>query len=218
MKQFAVIFDMDGTLINNTPYHFQSWQVFFKNHNLGEIAEETYRNEISGTPIFDTLRRIFGTDTNIETLSRLREEKENYYRQLYAPHLAPVNGLETFLADLKSAGIKMAIASSATVPDIDFILGGIPIRQYFDVIIDGSQVSKGKPNPDIFLKAAAMLNTPPEDCVVFEDSLAGITAANAAGTKVAGITTGRKADALQPAHLVIDNYTGLTAQTLAALF
>ena len=218
MKQFAVIFDMDGTLINNTPYHFKSWQAFFKNHDLGEIAETTYRNEISGTPIFDTLRRIFGPDTDAETLSSLRDEKEEYYRELYAPHLAPVNGLEAFLADLKNAGVKMAIASSATVPDIDFVLGGVPIRHYFDVIIDGSQVNKGKPNPDIFLKAAAALNTPPEDCVVFEDSLAGITAANAAGTKVAGITTGRKAEALQPAHLIIDNYSGLTVQTLAALF
>jgi len=107
---------------------------------------------------------------------------------------------------LKSAGIKMAIASSATVEDIEFVLNKIPIRDDFEAIIDGSRVSKGKPNPQIFLKAAADLQARPEDCVVFEDSLAGIKAANAAGMKVVGITTGHKAEQLQPSSLVIDDY------------
>jgi beta-phosphoglucomutase len=218
MEQFAVIFDMDGTLIDNTPYHFKSWQAFFKNHQLGEISEHTYRSQMSGTPIFDTLRRIFGADTDADTLRKLRDEKEQFYRELYAPYMAPIAGLEAFLAELKNAGIKMAMASSATVADIDFILNGLPIRNYFEVIIDGSQVVNGKPNPDIFLKAAAALDTSPHRCVVFEDSVAGIAAANAAGTKVVGITTGNKAAALQPANLIIDDYTGLTVQTLSALF
>ena len=112
----------------------------------------------------------------------------------------------------------MAIASSATVGDIDFILNKIPIRQDFEVIIDGSRVSKGKPNPQIFLKAAEELKARPEDCVVFEDSIAGIKAGNAAGMKVIGITTGHTAAQLQPSSLVIDDYSTLTVQKLAALF
>ncbi|SDT48459.1 haloacid dehalogenase superfamily, subfamily IA, variant 3 with third motif having DD or ED/haloacid dehalogenase superfamily, subfamily IA, variant 1 with third motif having Dx(3-4)D or Dx(3-4)E/beta-phosphoglucomutase family hydrolase [Mucilaginibacter mallensis] len=218
MKNFTAIFDMDGTLIDNTPYHFKSWQALFKKHDLGTLTLETYRTEISGVPIIETLRRLFGDKYDEAGLHQLLEEKESYYREIYAPFLAPINGLENFLTALKDAGIKMAIASSATMEDIEFILNKIPIRDDFEAIIDGSRVSKGKPNPQIFLKAAEELKARPEDCVVFEDSLAGIKAANAAGMKVVGITTGHTADQLQPSGLVINDYTELTVQKLAALF
>ncbi|WP_091376216.1 HAD family hydrolase [Mucilaginibacter mallensis] len=218
LKNFTAIFDMDGTLIDNTPYHFKSWQALFKKHDLGTLTLETYRTEISGVPIIETLRRLFGDKYDEAGLHQLLEEKESYYREIYAPFLAPINGLENFLTALKDAGIKMAIASSATMEDIEFILNKIPIRDDFEAIIDGSRVSKGKPNPQIFLKAAEELKARPEDCVVFEDSLAGIKAANAAGMKVVGITTGHTADQLQPSGLVINDYTELTVQKLAALF
>jgi beta-phosphoglucomutase len=218
LKNFTAIFDMDGTLIDNTPYHFKSWQALFKKHDMGSLTLETYRTEISGVPIIETLRRLFGKDYDEAGLHALLEEKESYYREIYAPFLAPINGLENFLTALKDAGIKMAIASSATVEDIDFVLNKIPIRDDFEAIIDGSRVSKGKPNPQIFLKAAEEMKARPEDCVVFEDSLAGIKAANAAGMKVVGITTGHTVDQLQPSSLVINDYTELTVQKLAVLF
>lgn len=218
MKNFTAIFDMDGTLVDNTPYHFKSWQHLFKKYNLGELSVGTYKKEISGVPIIETMRQLFGDKYNEDGLKKLRDEKEDYYREIYAPFLRPINGLENFLSELKDAGIKMAMASSATMGDIDFILNRIPIRQDFEVIIDGSRVSKGKPNPQIFLKAATCLNANPADCVVFEDSLAGIKAANAAGMKVVAITTGHPATDLQPSNLVIDDYSTLTVQKLAVLF
>ena len=217
MKHFTAIFDMDGTMIDNTPYHFKSWQAFYKNHHLGEISREAYYRDISGVPIIDTMRRLYPDDDEAQ-LKQLVNEKEAYYRKIYEPFLAPINGLENFLTELKSAGIKMAIASSATMGDIDFILHKIPVRKNFEAIIDGSRVTKGKPNPQIFLKAAHDLNARPEDCVVFEDSLAGIKAANAAGMKVVAITTGHKAADLQPSSLVIDDYSTLTVARLTALF
>jgi len=111
------------------------------------------------------------------------------------------------------------MATSATVEDIEFILNKIPIRNDFNEIVNSSMVKKPKPDPQIFLKAAELLNTPPERCVVFEDSLAGITAANAAGMKVVGITTGHPAnDISSVVDLVIDDYTRLTSTELAALF
>lgn len=208
---------MDGTLIDNTPYHFKSWQAFFKNHGLGDITQETYKTDISGVPIIETLRRLF-PDVDETTLRGYLEEKEKFYREIYAPFLRPINGLENFLSELKDSGVKMAMASSATMEDIDFVLNKVPIRNDFEAIIDGSRVTKGKPNPQIFLKAAEELNAKPEDCVVFEDSLAGIQAANAAGMKVVAITTGHPAADLHPVNLVIDDYAGLTVQKLAALF
>ena len=215
---FAAIFDMDGTLIDNTPYHFKSWQALFKKYDKGDLSKERYYTEFSGVPVMETIRKIFGADHDETGLKALLEEKEEFYRQAYSPFVAPINGLENFLTGLKSAGVKMAMATSATVKDIDFILDRIPIRDDFDSIVNSTMVSKPKPNPQIFLKAAEQLGRKPADCVVFEDSLAGIKAANDAGMKVVGITTGHPAADLHPVDLVITDYTDLTVQKLAALF
>jgi beta-phosphoglucomutase family hydrolase len=215
---FAVIFDMDGTLVDNASYHFKAWQALLIQNGKGNLNEETYHKEINGVPIMNTLKNIFGDDTNEALLKELRKEKEDLYKTAYEPFIRPINGLENFLSDLKNAGIKMAIASSSTINSIDFVLSHVPIRQYFDVIIDGERVSRPKPNPQIFIKAADDLHMLYDRCIVFEDSLSGIKAANSAGMKVAGITTSHKAWALQPASLIINDYTGLTWQKLAQLF
>jgi len=215
---FAAIFDMDGTLIDNTPYHFKSWQAMYKKYGKGELSKQTYYSEISGVPVVDTIRRVFGEGMDEAGIQALLNEKEDFYQQAYAPFVAPINGLENFLTELKNAGVKMAMATSAIQRDIDFILDRIPIRDDFEAIVDSTMVSKPKPNPQIFLKAAERLNMPPEKCVVFEDSLAGIKAANAAGMKVVAITTGHPAAALHPVDIVINDYSELGIQKLAALF
>jgi len=147
---FAAIFDMDGTLIDNTPYHFKSWQALFKKYGKGELSKETYYKEISGVPVMETIKRIFGNDHDEAGLKALLNEKEDFYRREYAPYVAPVNGLENFLTVLKKAGIKMAMATSATVEDIDFILNKVPIRDDFNAIINSTMVSQPKPHPQIF--------------------------------------------------------------------
>jgi beta-phosphoglucomutase family hydrolase len=215
---FAVIFDMDGTLIDNTPYHFKSWQALFKKYGKGELTKQTYYTDISGVPVMQTIRRIFGDEYDEAGLEGLLNEKEDFYRKEYAPFVAPINGLENFLTELKNSNVKMAMATSATMQDIDFILDRIPIRDDFDAIVNSTMVSKPKPDPQIFLKAAEQLNMPPEKCVVFEDSLAGIKAANSAGMKVVAITTGHTAAELHPVNIVINDYSELTVQKLAALF
>jgi len=216
-KQFAAIFDMDGTMVANTPYHYKTWQTLYRKYSLGELSSETYKAEISGVPIMDTVSSLF-PDADEETLRSIAREKEQLYREIYKPFIAPVNGLENLLTELKDGGVKLAMASSASMDDIDFVLRYVKVRQYFDIIIDGNRVSKGKPNPQIFLKAAADLHMRPEDCIVFEDSIAGIKAGNAAGMKVIGVTTAHPADRLQPTSLTINDYTELSLQKLEALF
>jgi len=210
---------MDGTLIDNTPFHFQAWQQLFKKHGLPELSRETYLTGISGVPIINTLKKYFGEDIDEAELKALVKEKKRLYEDAFGPFLRPVNGLETFLNDLKSAGIKIALATSSTVEDVDFIFGSIAMRQYFDAIIVGSMVSQPKPSPQIFLKAAKQLGTRPEQCVVFEDSLSGLAAGNNAGMKVVGITTAHPAQTITKlANLVINDYADVTPQKLAALF
>ena len=215
---FAAIFDMDGTLIDNTPYHYKSWQMMYKKYNKGELSKETYYRDISGVPVLETIRRVFGEGRSEAELKALLEEKESFYREIYAPHLKPIAGLVGFLTTLKNAGVKIAMGTSATQEDIDFIFNHIPIKADFDVVINSTMVTKPKPDPQVYLRADEKLDMPPARCVVFEDSLAGIKSGNSAGMKVVGITTGHTAGELQPVNLVIDDYAGLTVQKIATLF
>lgn len=215
---FAAIFDMDGTLIDNTPFHYKAWQLLFKHYNMPEPSRETYKSEISGIPIANTVRRYFA-DADEELIKTISHQKQAFYQQEFRPYLKAINGLENFLAELKDAGVKMAVATSSDMADVDFIFDAVPIRRYFDVIITGDRVSKPKPNPQIFLKAAEELNAQPEKCIVFEDSTSGLKAGNDAGMKVVGITTAHPAETVaKVASLVINDYADMSLKKLAALF
>lgn len=215
---FAAIFDMDGTLIDNTPYHYKAWQALFKEHGLQELSRQFYLTEISGVPIKNTIEKFFGSYINEEEQKEIAKQKQRLYEEAFIPFLQPVNGLETFLSDLKNAGIKIALATSSNMEDVDFIFDAIPIRQYFDAIVIGSMVSEPKPSPQIFLKAAERLNIRPQKCVVFEDSISGLKAGRNAGMKVIGITTAHPAATLTKlADMVIDDYAGISQLKMAAL-
>lgn len=216
---FAVIFDMDGTLVDNTPFHFEAWQELFRRHHLPKLGRETYQSEISGIPVAITVKKYFGDINDAAALPAIVNEKQELYRQAFQPYVRPINGLENFLIELKSAGIRMAVATSSDIHDVDFIFNTINIRPYFDAIIIGSMVSQPKPSPLIFLKAADQLNIRPGKCVVFEDSASGLKAGKDAGMKVVGITTSLPAAAIsQVASLVINDYADLTVHKLATLF
>jgi beta-phosphoglucomutase len=217
MTQYAAIFDMDGTLVDNNRYHFKAWKDLFEKYNKPEVTSELFNEKLSGVPGMPIMREFFSELTE-DKMQELFEEKSRNYREAFAPFAKPINGLERLVSELKDSGVKLAVATSAAVVNIDYMMGLLPIRQYFDVIIDGPRVSKPKPHPQIFLKAALDLGVNPENCVVFEDSLSGVKAANAAGMKVVGITTTHTAQELHPVDLVIADYTELTAQKLAALF
>ncbi|MBS7564291.1 HAD family phosphatase [Mucilaginibacter sp. Bleaf8] len=217
MKKFGAIFDMDGTLIDNNAYHFEAWKAVFEKYKHMPVSFELYNEKMSGVPGMTVMREFFPEYTEDE-MQRVFEEKSQTYKDAFAPFAAPINGLERLLMEFKNAGIKMAIASSATVANINFILEHVPIRQYFDAIVDGPRISKPKPNTQIFLKAAEDLGIKPEDCIVFEDSISGIKAGRAAGMKVVAITSTHSAQELPPSDLAVTDYTGLSLQKLAALF
>ncbi|AMR34363.1 hypothetical protein A0256_24365 [Mucilaginibacter sp. PAMC 26640] len=215
---FAAVFDMDGTLVDNTPFHYKAWQLLFEKHNMPELSRETYKAEISGVPILNTIQKYFPNAGKAEQ-DLLVDQKQQLYQQQYLPFLRPINGLENFLRELSQSGIKVALATSSEMADVDFIFDKIPIRQYFDTIVIGSMVNQPKPSPQIFLKAAEQLNTPPGKCVVFEDSMAGLQAGNNAGMKVVGITTAHPASVINKiAGLAINDYADIDIHQLAALF
>ena len=185
----ALIFDMNGTMIDDMDYHTKAWQYLF-NHDLGgDFGWDEVKPQMYGKNA-EVLRRVFGPDRFSEDeMAALSLEKEKRYQQEYRPHLRLLPGLDTFLAAAHARGIPMAIGSAAIMFNIDFVLDALQIRHYFQAIVSADDVSTSKPHPETFLRAAAALGVAPADCVVFEDVPKGVEAAQNAGMSAVVITT-----------------------------
>lgn len=216
-KLAAVIFDMDGTLLDNNPYHLKAWQTFCENHGI-ILTEEEYKHQLSGKSSRDTMLHLFKRPLSGEEITRLKTEKEQLYREIARPHIRPIRGLESFLTTLKKENIRTGIASSATPVNLEFALKIMKLEKYFEVIVDSTMVAKGKPDPEIFLLAAARLGATPEQCLVFEDSINGICGAVAAGMKVAALTTAHRPEELSGVDLVLDDYREIRIEKIRKLF
>src|SRR5690606_20906015 len=156
---------------------------------------------------------LFGTLTESQ-LEAYAFEKEQLFRELYAPIIEPVKGLVSFLELLKTNNIPRSIATSAPPANVDFVLEATGIGHYFDLILDERVVSRGKPDPEIYLKSAKALNLPNAQCIVIEDSLSGIAAAKASGSKVIGITTTHSEEELSNTDLTIRDFDDLSMDQL----
>ena len=205
----AVIFDLDGTLIDNNEYHLQSWIQYLKNQDR-EISEEEYKARVNGRTNKDVIEYIYRRKMDDEEALVYAHEKEAIYRELYKQHIRPVAGLMDLLKEIKDLGIPMAIATSGIQVNIDFMFTHIPMREYFTVIVNSSHIKKGKPDPEIYIKTAELLKVDPASCLVFEDAVVGINSAKAAGMKVIGVLTTHTAGELAGADMLIQDYTELT--------
>lgn len=208
LKCTAVIFDLDGTLLNNNAFHLESWKKYLK--NIGrEMTDEEYNEKINGRTNKDVVKYLYGNDIPEEEISKCTLEKEAIYRDLYKPHIKPVEGLMELLDILDQNHIPMAIATSGIQVNIDFMFENVPIRKYFRKVVDSSYITNGKPDPEIFLKTAGFLETAPSGCLVFEDAVVGIKAARAAGMKVIALATTHSKQELASADMTIDDYEAL---------
>jgi len=204
-KTKAVIFDLDGTLIDNNSYHRQTWEKYLE--KIGkQISEEEFNAHMNGRTNADAVKYIFGKETSEEEATKYTLEKEALYREIYQPFIKPVPGLIDFLETLKSKNIPMAIATSGIQPNIDFMFENIPIEKYFTAVVNSSHIKKGKPDPEIYLKVASLLNVPPKNCLVFEDAVVGIKSAKAAGMKVIAVATTQPKEELSEADMIVDDY------------
>ncbi|ESA33132.1 haloacid dehalogenase [Leptolyngbya sp. Heron Island J] len=186
-QRAAFIFDMDGTLVDNMAFHMQAWQKFLSSLGM-EMTEAEVCQQTHGT-IEQGIRRICGEELSDAAVTTLANQKESLYRELYQPHLQPINGLRDFLQAAQSLDITMALGTSAMQPNIDLVLDGLDIAAYFTTCVGGDDVTLGKPHPETFLTVAQQLDIQPECCIVFEDSVIGIEAAQNAGMKAVALTT-----------------------------
>lgn len=207
---------MDGVIVDNHTYHVKAWEVFCQRHRIN-FDEISFRAKYFGKNNFDILNGLMNVPPTISQIELLGEEKEAIYRELYQKEISPLNGLVNFLIKLKESGIKRAIATSAPTSNLDFTLDNLNIRYLFDAIVDASGISKGKPDPEIYLKAASLLNINPNECVVFEDSVSGILSGQRAGMHVIALTTTHSKDELPKTKILLKDFTEINLEIFQTL-
>lgn len=211
MQVRGALFDMDGVIIDNHKYHFKAWMSFAKKYDF-PLNEQIYRDDFNGKTNKDLFSKIF-KDLSVNDLQKYVDEKEDMYVELYQAHMKPLDGIVDFLNQLKKNGIKIALGTSAPSRNVDFILDGLKLRDYFDVIIDGKDVTRGKPDPEVYELCAKRLNLKNSECVVFEDALAGLEAGINAGSIVVGVVTSHSEDELKvKTNRLIYNFRDINAK------
>ncbi|GAB3774241.1 HAD family hydrolase [Spirosoma horti] len=217
-QPWAALFDMDGVLIANTDFHINAWLQFARQHER-PLTRDQYVEHINGRVAADAMAYVFQRPFSSGELITLTEEKEAIYRELYRPYRQPTPGLLDFLTALRAQSVKLAVGTSAPESNVRFTLDELPLRPYFDTVVDASMVHRGKPDPEIYLTAAQRVGIEPGQCVVFEDALAGIEAGLRAGMNVIALATTHTRDELADtgASLVVDDFTELSVDTVRAL-
>lgn len=217
MPPFAVAFDLDGTLIDNNQFHFITWQEFYQKRNR-VLSMEEYKAYFNGRTMTDCVKYVFQQpDMPAEEIERYTNEKESLYREIYAAHIKPIPGLLSLLELLKQQQIPMVIATSGIQDNIDFLFSHIPIKHYFKRVIKGSDITHGKPHPEMYQLAAKELGLPAEKCIAFEDATVGIASAAGAGMKVIALTTTHTPEELIGADWIVKDYEGMQLAHLQQL-
>jgi HAD superfamily hydrolase (TIGR01509 family) len=217
INSFAVIFDMDGVIVDSNPYHKEALKEFCDSRGY-HLSEAEMREKIFGRTNKDWLTRLFGKEISPGELRQFEEEKESLFRQLIEPHIKPVDGLLSFLESLEENQIPRAVATSAPPANVSFTLEKTGTARFFSFVINGNDVSHSKPHPEIYLKTAAAIDFSPHCCLVIEDSLSGVAAAREAGCQVIGITTTHSKDELRHTQKVIDNFYEIRVEELEQFF
>ncbi len=214
----GLLFDMDGVLVDNLDVHKRAFRLFFSRYGVDKSIEELSRMLGKGND--DIMRELMPAEVVERVgLRELGYEKEAIYREIYAPTIAPTRGLTEFLSECRRRGLKCAVGSSGCMANVDFVLDGCGIRDSFEAVVAGDRVRRCKPDPEIYLTAAAALGLAPAECIVFEDAEAGIEAGKRAGMKVVALSTTFSADFLRDtaADLIVADFTQVDIDMLVGL-
>jgi len=213
----AVIFDMDGVLVDSGVYHRAAWRAL-----LAELGEEPAHPEYwrltIGRPSEEAVPLLLGRRVSEHEARRLARRKRDLYTDLSRSGVVPVPGVRDFVMALSRLGIRRAVGTSASRFDLDRLLVTVGLRRHFDVIVTADDVTLGKPDPEVYELAAARLDVPADACIVFEDSLVGVEAARRAGMRAVGVTTAHTEAELREAgaERAISDFEGLEWTDLAA--
>lgn len=210
----AVVFDLDGTLVDNMALHAQAFEHFAELHHLPPLTMDL-RRRIDGKRNSEIFPMLFEREMSMDEILQYEEEKEGAYRQLSRGRLVPVRGALTLLARLEAHGIPVAVATSAPLKNVTHTLAETGLVDRLPIIARGDEVPRGKPFPDVFALAAERLTVPADECLAFEDAPIGVAAAVAAGMTVVGIATtfseAQFAAHIPAPHAVLPDYEAFLA-------
>jgi beta-phosphoglucomutase len=200
--ELALLFDLDGVVIDSMPTHTLAWERYLEANGIDPTNVEA---RMHGKRNDDLVRDLFGAHLDDAAVFEHGAAKERLFRELIGATLEQklVPGIREFLAEA-SKTVQLAVGTNAEPANVDFTLNGAGIRQYFRAIVDGSQVARAKPAPDVYLRGAELLGVDPGNCIVFEDSPVGIAAARAAGMRVVGLLT--HASSLENVDLAVRDF------------
>ncbi len=204
----GIIFDMDGTIVDSIPYHYEAWKKFFNEKKVDNFSNELDIFKDKGGSTLDFMRSIYGNIYSKKELKKIIEEKEIVFRRIYKGNIKPISGFIEFLNFIKTKNILVGLASNAIRKNVSMILTELEIYDHFDSIICGDEIINGKPNPEMFNETIDRFNINKNDCLIFEDSLEGIKGAINSGIKAIGVTSGSSCEFLMDAGAVetIENY------------
>ena len=215
----AVIFDMDGVIVDSQPYHFAVEDKMCREMGIDVSMEESHSFVgMAGAKVWSYLKNKYALQESIEELLAFENKARTaYFSSL--ENLQPIPGVVELLEALKQHDIKTALASSSSAEVIEIFISKLGIKKYFQKIISGDTVEKGKPDPDIFLYTATTLGENPSDCLVIEDSANGVKAAKLAGMKCIGFRNSNSGEQdLSRADMVIDDFREMNLSILHAMF
>lgn len=213
----AVIFDMDGVICHTNPFHSIAFKEFFAKRNLFPTEDE-FKEHMYGKNNSYILSHFLGRKIAGEELAKLEDEKESLFREIYTSQVDPIAGFLPFFHKLKKEGVPTAVGTSAPMANMELIIGKLGIQAQMESMLASEDVSKHKPDPEVYLKSAKNLDVNPERCIVFEDSFSGVSAALNAGMKVVGILSSHTKDELPPCDLYMSTYETLDISQLFGLF
>lgn len=201
----TVIFDMDGVICNTNPFHSMAFENFFEKRGL-KPTEEEYKNHMYGKSNSYIFSHFLDRSVSGKELMEFENEKEGLFREIYKDHVVDIKGYLSFAKKLATLKYKLGVATSAPTANMDLILDHLKIRSLYSSTLASEDVTKHKPEPEVYLKSAKNLNADPSTCLVFEDSHAGVSAAINAGMKVVGVLSSHTKDELPPCDHYIKEY------------
>lgn len=202
----AVLWDMDGVLVDTGPLHFETWKEALGTIGV-DISEPAFRSTF-GMNNHGVLSTILGRPVDDAFVEDIAGRKESAFRSGIRGRVTLLPGVRAALEGLRRAGFRLAVASSAPVENIDALVDALEIRDLFDQLVSAAGMPS-KPDPMVFLEAARRLGVPPARCTVVEDAVVGVQAARAAGMRCIAVTTTNRREALGAASLVVDTLEGL---------
>ena len=214
--KLALIFDLDGVIVNNTAYQARAFQLLFRDLGLSTNAKKLLAR-FNGMPATNILKTVFKSPVSDKQLKEYAAQREFLYRVLYYEKRRETPGLTDFLVAARAAGFKIGLGTGSPADTIGYLIDHLDLRRHFDVVVGKDDVERGKPHPDTFATVARKLGVAPENCLVFEDAVLGEQAAYKAGMRCVAVLSSLKEKNFQAPLHAIKDFTGLQPAQLRDL-